>query len=108
MTRQIRVNVNVGLPNKTVSGMMIITCKDVPEQFEQDAMGLAVNVMQQMLNDPDNSFLAIAVPIPSTQNVTLSLVAKTAVQTIDVNSAVFVDEPVVGAEVKDEEVKENE
>ena len=106
MTRQIRVNVNVGLSNRTISGMMSITCKDVPEQLEHDAMGLAVNVMQQMLNDTDNSFLAVAVPITGTEQVTLSLVAKLAVQSIDVNSAMFVDESV--AEVKDEEEKDNE
>lgn len=93
MTRQIRVTVSVGLPNRTINGMMSITCKDVPEQFKQDAMGLAINVMQQMLNDPDNSFLAVAVPIAGTEQVTLSLVAKSVVQTIDVNSAIFIDEP---------------
>ena len=103
MTRQLKVNVNVSWPNRSISGIMSITCKDVPEQFEQDAMGLAMNVMQQVLNDTNNSFLAIAVPITGTEQVTLSLVAKSAIQTIDVLSAAFIDEPVV--EIKDEEAK---
>lgn len=101
MTKQIRVTVNIGLSNRTINGMMSITAQDVPKHLEQDAMGIAVNIMQQMLNDSDNSFLAVAVPVTGIDHPMLSLVAKSAVQTIDINSAAFIDEPV--AIIKDEE-----
>lgn len=106
MTKQIRVTVNIGLSNRTVNGMMSITAQDVPKQFEQDAMGIAVNILQQMLNDSDNRFLAVAVPVSGIDNPMLSLVAKSTVQTIDINSAEFIDEPI--AIIKDDEEKKDE
>lgn len=106
MTKQIRVTVNIGLSNKTINGMMSITAQDVPKQLEQDAMGIAVNIMQQMLNDTDNNFLIVAVPVTGVEHPTLSLVAKSVVQTIDINAAMFIDEPI--AIIKDEEEKNNE
>ena len=106
MTKQIRVTVNVGLSNRTINGMMSITAQDVPKQLEQDAIGIAVNIMQQMLNDATNNFLVVAVPVTGIDHPTLSLVAKSAVQTIDINSAVFIDEPV--AIIKDDEEKKDE
>ena len=101
MTKQIRITVNIGLSNKTINGMMSITAQDVPKQLEQDAMGIAVNIMQQMLNDAANNFLVVAVPVTGIDRPMLSLVAKSTVQTIDINSAAFIDEPV--AIIKDEE-----
>lgn len=103
MTKQIRVTVNIGLSNKTINGMMSITAQDVPKQLEQDAMEIAVNIMQQMLNDTNNNFLTVAVPGACHCHPGLSLVAKSAVQTIDINSAMFIDEPI--AIIKDEEEK---
>lgn len=106
MTKQIRVTLNVGLSNRTINGMMSITAQDVPKQLEQDAMGIAVNIMQQMLNDTNNNFLTIAVPVTGVEHPTLSLVARSAIQTIGINSAMFIDEPVVI--IKDEEEKKDE
>ncbi len=107
MTKQIRVTVNVGLSNRTINGMISITAQDIPKQLEQDAMGVAINVMQNMFNDTNNNVLVIAVPVTGMNNPTILLVAKSAIQTIDINSATFIDEPVV--EIKDvEEEKKDE